>query len=237
MSTRHWVLAGVALVLGLVGGTYLGSFYEQRPKQVVDNFHLLFHKNGATTYNDTRWRGVSVQKSPFDMWAYQELLYETKPDVIVEAGTFKGGSAYYFASLFDMIGKGRVISLDIEEQPNLPQHPRITYIKGSSTDPATIEKVKSLLQPGDRVMVSLDSDHHKDHVLQELRLYSPMVSPGCYLVVEDTHMGGHPILPKHGPGPFEAVQEFMSAKPPFVIDHSREKFLMSFNYGGWLKRQ
>ncbi len=237
MSTRYWVVAGTALVLGLAGGAYVGSKWERRPSKVVDNFHILFHKNGETTFNDTRWRGVSVQKSPFDMWAYQELLYETKPDVLVEAGTFKGGSAYYFASLFDMIGKGRVISIDIEEQPNLPQHPRITYLKGSSTDPAMIDKVKSLLEPGDRVMVSLDSDHHKGHVLQELRLYGPMVSPGCYLVVEDTHMGGHPILPKHGPGPLEAVEEFLAGKPPFTVDRTREKFLMSFNRGGWLKRQ
>jgi cephalosporin hydroxylase len=85
-------------------------------------------------------------------------------------------------------------------------------------------------------MVVLDSDHHRDHVRNELRLYSDMVSPGCYLIVEDTHFNGHPIVPKFGPGPWEAVEEFLAAHPNFERDRSRERFLLSFNPGGWLKR-
>ncbi len=85
-------------------------------------------------------------------------------------------------------------------------------------------------------MVVLDSDHHRDHVLNELRLYNGLVSPGCYLIVEDTHFNGHPILPKFGPGPFEAVDEFLRTNTAFVRDRTRERFLLTFNPGGYLKR-
>lgn len=235
--TRRGLLLGAGMaLLGMSAGYMAARYRFSRPDHVRSAFHLLYHSLGAATYNDTHWRGVPVQKLPSDMWVYQEILHERQPDVLVEAGTFKGGSSYYFASLFDMLGKGRVISIDIEDLPNKPRHPRITYLLGSSTAPETLEKVKALIQPGERVMVSLDSDHHKDHVLRELRMYSPLVTSGQYLVVEDTHFNGHPILPKHGPGPFEAVQEFLRARPPFAIDKTREKFLMSFNASGYLRR-
>ena len=86
-------------------------------------------------------------------------------------------------------------------------------------------------------MVSIDSDHHAPHVSRELTLYSPLVTPGQYMVVEDTHFNGHPILPRFGPGPYEAVQAFLSAGAPFDVDHGREKFMLSFNTGGYLRRR
>jgi len=224
--------------VGTAAGFSSARWWDLRPDRVRDNFHLLFHKNGATTYNNTYWHGVNVQKSPLDLWVYQEILSERKPDVLIECGTYKGGSAFYFANLMDQLGRGRIITIDIEKQPNLPQHPRITYLEGSSVAPESLAKIRALLQPGETVMVSLDSDHHKDHVLKELELYHPLVTPGQYLVVEDTHMGGHPILPSHGPGPLEAVQAFLAAgNRPFEVDHTREKFLMSFNRGGYLLRR
>jgi cephalosporin hydroxylase len=85
-------------------------------------------------------------------------------------------------------------------------------------------------------MVTLDSDHHAAHVAEELRLYSQLVTPGSYLVVEDTHFNGYPILPKFGPGPHEAVDAFLRSNPDFTRDGSREKFGMTFNPGGWLRR-
>lgn len=230
-----FVLAGV--VLGAGAGVWATSRYLKEPGRVAAAFHILFHKRAAETFNNTYWRGTNIQKCPFDMWVYQEILHETKPDVLVEAGTFKGGSAYYFASLFDLMGKGRIITIDIEAQPNLPVHPRITYLVGSSTSDEILQKVKSLIKPGETVMVSLDSDHHAPHVLKELQLYSPLVTSGQYLVVEDTHFNGHPILARFGPGPFEAVEEFLGSQPPFAVDRSREKFMLSFNTGGYLRRR
>jgi cephalosporin hydroxylase len=224
-------LAGVAL------GAWGMARFERRPERVIAAYHKWFHASGAQTYNNTRWMGTEVQKSPLDLFVFQEIIVETAPGVIVEAGTYKGGSAAFFASLFDLRQRGRVLTIDIEAYPNRPQHPRITYLAGSSSDPATLRQVEALLKPGERVMVVLDSDHRKDHVLAELRLFHKLVTPGCYLVVEDTHFNGHPILPNHGPGPLEAVEEFLRENHDFSVDRTREKYGMSFNHGGYLRRR
>ena len=202
----------------------------------VDAFHRWYYDNSERTWNNTRWRGVLVQKNPFDLWVYQELIMETHPDVLIEAGTFKGGSAYFFASIFDLLGRGRVYTIDIQEYPNRPQHRRINYLLGSSTSEAVVQKIKNAIRPRERVMVSLDSNHSKAHVLNELKIYSDIVTLGSYLVVEDTNVNGHPVWPDFGPGPWEAVQEFRKADTRFVVDESRERFGMTFNPSGWLKR-
>lgn len=219
------------------GGYGLATWRAGRPENVRAAFHRLFHKRGEQTYQQTYWLGVHAQKCPLDMWVFQEILHETRPDVLIEAGTYKGGSAYYFASLFDLMGRGRVVTIDIEDHKEKPAHPRITYLLGSSTSPAIVGRVRESIRPGEKVMVVLDSDHHAPHVREELRLYSGLVTPGCFLVVEDTHFNGHPILPRWGPGPAEALADFLRADSSFVVDASREKFLMSFNPGGYLRRR
>jgi cephalosporin hydroxylase len=170
------------------------------------------------------------------MWVYQEILKETTPDLIIETGTLYGGSAYFLASMCDLLNRGRVISIDISDKPGRPQHPRIQYLLGSSTSPAILEQVRVAVQPGNRVMVILDSDHRKAHVLDELRAFERFVTPGCYLVVEDTNLNGHPVLPSFGPGPTEAVREFLAENSSFSVDKSREKFRLTFNPSGYLKR-
>jgi cephalosporin hydroxylase len=182
------------------------------------------------------WLGVPVWKSPLDLWIYEELIYRTRPDVLVEAGTYKGGSALFFASIFDLIGNGQVVTIDIYAYPNRPQNGRITYLLGSSTSNDVIEKVKSIIRPGNRVMVVLDSDHHKEHVLNELKSYSPLITPGCYLVVEDTNLSSHPIVHGPWPGPMEAVEEFLKSNHDFIQDRSCEKFGATMCPGGWLRR-
>ena len=185
---------------------------------------------------NSRWLGVPIEKGPFDTWVYQEIICETKPDVLIEAGTFKGGSALYFASIFDLMKRGRVLTIDIKQFPDRPQNERITYLLGSSTSDAIFQQVKNSIHPGEKVMVSLDSNHHKDHVLKELKLYSGLVTPGNYLVVEDTDLNGHPVLPLFGPGPMEAVEEFLKNNSDFIQDRSREKYGVTLFPGGWLKR-
>ena len=86
-------------------------------------------------------------------------------------------------------------------------------------------------------MVILDSDHSRDHVLRELELYAPLVTPGCYVVVEDTNVNGHPVVPRFGPGPMEAVQEYLATTDAFEVDRSREKLLLTFNPSGYLRRR
>jgi cephalosporin hydroxylase len=205
------------------------------PKLLFDAFHTWFYHAG-TTWGNSGWLGVQIEKSPLDTWVYQEIIYETKPDVLVEAGTYKGGSALYFASIFDLLKRGRVLTIDIVEYPGRPQNQRITYLLGSSTSDAIFQQVRNSIHPGEKVMVSLDSDHHKDNVLKELRLYSGLVTPGNYLVVEDTDINGHPVLPRFGPGPMEAVEEFLKNNSDFIQDRSREKFGVTLFPGGWLKK-
>jgi cephalosporin hydroxylase len=175
------------------------------------------------------------------MWAIQEIIAETKPDFIVETGTFKGGGAVFYASVLQYINPaGRVITVDIKPQfedaarLRLFQE-RIEFIEGSSVSDDVVGRVASRVA-GSRVMVTLDSDHHMTHVLNELRLYSRFVSPGGYLIVQDTAHSGHPLRTWYGKGPMEAVEKFLAENKDFERDQSRGKFLLTFFPGGYLKR-
>jgi cephalosporin hydroxylase len=245
----------IALLCGLLAGAGIGAgaalWWVTHPaynpvdldseKGVIAAFHRIYHNNWwDRTVLDTRWFGAEAMKCPLDMWVFQEIMYETRPDVVVETGTRKGGSSSYFASILDLLGNGRVITVDIVDYPDKPQHDRVTYLTGSSTSQEIIDKIKEFISPGEKVMVFLDSDHSKAHVQKELELYSGLVTPGNYLIVEDTHLNGHPIFTPAvaaGPGPMEAVEEFLSGNPDFVADRSREKFGLTFNPNGFLKRE
>lgn len=181
--------------------------------------------------------GVPVQKTPFDLWIYQEILHDIKPDVIVECGTAFGGSALFMADVCDLIGNGRIITVDIDPVPARPMHSRIEYILGSSIDPAVIEAVREKIKPSEKVMVVLDSAHNKDHVLSEMKLYGPMVSPGSYLIVEDGNLNGHPVMLAAGPGPTEAIKDFLDADALFEVDPSKERLMFTFNPSGYLRKK
>lgn len=224
-------------MLGPLRVRWTNKLIESNPQAVTDAFAILFHSRGEDTYNGLRWFGVPIQKNPMDLLVYEQIVYDVKPDVVVECGTYRGGSALFLAHMMDALGKGRVITIDIEKYPNLPQHPRISYLLGSSTAPEIVERVKTSVKPGEIVMVLLDSDHTMQHVLNELRLYHPLVTPGSYLVVEDTHMNGHPILPKSGPGPMEAAEQFLKENSDFAVDATRERLMLTFNPRGYLKRK
>jgi cephalosporin hydroxylase len=204
--------------------------------QAIRAFHELYYNSRETTWKDTRWRGVRAQKCPLDLWVYQEILHEVQPDLVVETGTAEGGSALFLASMLDLLGRGAVVTIDVVHRPDYPRHPRITYVHGSSTDPVIVADTARRVDPGARVLVILDSDHSKDHVLNEMRAYAPLVSTGSYLIVEDTNINGHPVLPEFGPGPWEAVEEFLETSDQFEVDRSREKLLLTFNPMGYLKR-
>ena len=204
--------------------------------RIVRRFHRLYYLTSRRTWRNTFFLGVPVAKCPLDLWVYQEIVNEVRPDLIVETGTAHGGSALYLAALCELVGRGRVVSVDVVARENLPQHSRVSYIVGSSAERETFERVKAHVRPGDVVLVVLDSAHTRDHVLAELRLYGELVTPGSYLIVEDTNVHGHPVFRSHGPGPFEAVAEYLASDARFGVDESREKFYMTFNPGGYLKR-
>ncbi|HEX8920969.1 MAG TPA: CmcI family methyltransferase [Pyrinomonadaceae bacterium] len=211
-----------------------GRRAEQR---IVRQFHKLYYYARERTWKDnTFWLNVPTAKCPLDLWIYQEIICETKPDVIIEAGTAHGGSALFLSSICDSVHRGRIITIDIRELPDRPQHQRIKNLVGSSVSEGIVEEVKSQIKPDDRVMVILDSDHSAEHVLSELQIYSRMVTIGNYLIVEDTNANGHPVLPLWGAGPMEAVEQFISTRSDFVVDRQREKFFMTFNPNGYLRR-
>jgi cephalosporin hydroxylase len=206
--------------------------------EIVNRFHDLYYRRWLTLGADTKnlsWFGYRLTKCPLDLWLYQELLVRTRPDVVVETGTQFGGSALYLATILEQIGHGRVITIDIEIKPNRPEHPRLSYLTGSSVDPQIVAQVRDAVG-NDRTLVILDSDHSAAHVYQEILAYSPFVQVGDYLIVEDTNVNGHPVWPDFGPGPMEAVEKFLSETDQFVVDERCERFLMTLNPRGYLRR-
>jgi len=156
--------------------------------------------------------------------------------VILETGTASGGSALFLASVCDLLGRGEVVSVDIEHRER-PSHDRVTYLNGSSVSSEIMGQIRGRADGRSPVLVILDSDHSKRHVVEELRLYGPLVTSGSYLIVEDTNVNDHPVLPEHGPGPMEAVDEFLRESPDFSIDSEREKFFLTFNPRGFLRKR
>jgi len=152
------------------------------------------------------WMGRPIIQLPDDMFRIQELIYTVKPDVIVETGIAHGGSLIFYASLFKAMGQGRVIGVDIEIRPHnrkaVEVHElfdRITLIEGSSIEPAIVDQVKSLLKPGEKVLVVLDSNHTREHVLAELKAYGELVPPSSYILACDGIMGDLVGAPRSQP--------------------------------------
>jgi len=203
------------------------------------------------SYNFT-WMGRPIIQYPQDIVIMQELIWEIKPDLIIETGIAHGGSLIFYASIMELIGKGKVVGVDIDIREHnrleIEKHPmfkRISMIQGSSIDPATIEAVEKETVGAGTVMVCLDSNHSHDHVLSELELYSRFVSVGSYLVVFDTIVE---YLPEDclsavkrpwgvGDNPLTAVEKFLETNKNFVIDESIDnKILISVAPRGYLKK-
>jgi cephalosporin hydroxylase len=176
------------------------------------------------------WFGRPIIQLPEDMVRVQELIYKVKPDVIVETGIAHGGSLIFYASLCKAMDKGRVVGVDIEIRPHnrkaIEEHPLFSYItliEGSSTDADIVAQVKRHIQPSDSVMVLLDSNHTKAHVLNELNAYAPLVTKGSYIVATDgimEHLAGAPRTQPDWTwnNPKQAALEFTAAHPDFVIE-------------------
>jgi len=189
----------------------------------------------------TTYRGVPVFKYPEDLWTYQEIIHEVQPTVIVETGTAWGGSALYFQDLLDRLPwlpkQRRVITVDTLQLVKEP-HTRIIYVRGSSTEPSTRSWVTDYIRADDVVLVSLDSEHLEEHVYEELGLFAGLVTVGSYLVVEDTFIS---LYDCHGDrfrdgSTWEALERWLPEHGEFERDVSRDKFMLSMNPGGWLRR-
>jgi len=176
------------------------------------------------------WLGRPVIQLPDDMIRLQEIIYSVKPDVIIETGIAHGGSLIYSASLCQMIGKGRVIGVDVEIRPHnreaIEAHSQsslITMLEGDSAADDIVEQVKQQIKPDETVLIFLDSCHTRDHVMRELLAYSPLVSPGSYIVAMDGIMQDVVGAPRTEPdwdvnNPQTAVREFLEIHPEFSLD-------------------
>ncbi|MGH2714452.1 MAG: cephalosporin hydroxylase family protein [Thermoleophilaceae bacterium] len=197
---------------------------------------------------EVTWLGIPIIQLPEDMVVMQELIWKVRPDVIVESGVAHGGALVLYASIMELLGRGRVIGVDVEirkyNRLAIEAHPlshRIQLIEGDSLADETVAAVRSRIRPGERVMVALDSNHTREHVRGELQRYAPLVTPNSYLVVFDAVMALVADAPSAGDGwdhdnPLEAVREFVDERDDFEVDRSYERLAVTYCQGGFLRR-
>jgi cephalosporin hydroxylase len=174
----------------------------------------------ANVWKNMTWHGVRTLKLPSDIWNYQEIIFERRIEHVIETGTRHGGSALFFAETLAARGGGLVVSIDIDSlSRQLVSHAGIRFLVGDSASAAMVDQAFALLPPErGPVFLILDSDHRRDHVLRELRSWVPRLRKGDYLVVEDTIVNGHPVRPEHGPGPLEAIADYL-VEAPGLLEH------------------
>jgi cephalosporin hydroxylase len=186
---------------------------------------------------ETHYFGVKALKNPLDFWVYQEIVHDTRPDVIVEIGNNWGGSTLALAHLLDLHEHGRVIAIDIDQSKipdSVRDHRRVSLIESDAVACAT--EVRERIGPQERVLVIEDSAHTFDNTLAVLRAYSPLTRPGDYFIVEDS-ICHHGLDVGPNPGPYEAVEAFINENPRFEVDRGKESFLITWNPKGFLRRK
>ena len=212
-------------------------------KEQDQQLMLLYHQ--TPIWRSFWFHSILCEKNPLDMWVMQDLIRRIRPEFIVETGTYRGGSALFWANALNGAGLAgsKVLTVDIadltQEASCDPLWSRyVEFYRGSSTDASIVASIAAKVR-GRRTLITLDSDHSAQHVLRELRLYSPLVSQGSYIVVEDTGMDGVPAYPSSFPGPLAAVTLFLKegGGKEFLQDPSCEQMGITFNPGGWLRRR
>jgi cephalosporin hydroxylase len=209
----------------------------------IREFHRLYYEHGCHAeygkglHAQTNYHGISTHKCPLDLWVFQEILHEVRPALVIELGTYLGGTTLFLAHQLELFGEGRVVSVDRRELER-PQHHRISYVLGETDHESTVASVRDHVTACEErpVIVIHDADHRCDQVLADLECYAPFVTAASYLIVEDSNVNGHPVLNGWGAGPFEAIENFCERHPDFAPDPAREKFLLTYNPGGYLKR-
>ena len=205
----------------------VGTSHGLTPAQI----HSMVEALNASPEFQNKFMGVQTVQKPSDAWIIMEILHEVKPDLIVETGTYHGGSAVLWAVILEHINPdGQVITIDIKDQRETAAveipiaQERVEFLLGSSTDPKVVAKVERRAE-GKRVLVLLDSLHSKEHVAAELEAYAPLVGVGSYVIVQDTLVG-----------PIRAIDEFLAANDSFVADRSRERYPDTNSVRGYLRR-
>jgi cephalosporin hydroxylase len=222
--------------------------YTDEGYQVLANLWTRSGWQRKVSYELT-WLGIPVIQLPEDIVMMQEILWRVRPDVVVECGVAHGGALVLYASLFELLGKGRVVGVDVEirkyNRRAIESHPlshRISLIEGDSVADDTFAKVASHIRPGDRVLVALDSLHTRAHVAAELERYAPLVTPDSYLVVFDGVMAMVADAPNAGvdwatDNPLTAVDEFLDGNETFERDPLYGRIGVTYCPGGILRRR
>ncbi len=186
-------------------------------------------------FEQVHYHGIPTWKNVLDLWVYQEIIWETEVEVVIEIGARHGGTTFWLSDLLRNFRgpSATVISIDLERPgPDLPSN--VHFICGDSIAPATVAEVRGVVA-GRRTLVIADGNHAADHVLEEIRLYAPLIPEGCYFIAED---GIVDVMDwkDYTPGPMVAAQRFLSENDEFTLDRAREKFLLTYAPGGFLKR-
>jgi cephalosporin hydroxylase len=212
--------------------------YRTTPKDVRRHYRMhgrqwLFHLQSELMERESHWMGIRALKNPLDAWVYQEILHEVQPTAVVELGSAFGGGTLFLCHMLDLLDlEAPVITVAHYHGAFAADHLRITKVTGDSGDRGVIDEVRDLCADR-RVLLIHDASHDAAVVLSDLRNYSPLVAPGSYLIVEDgvtDTIGGQP-------GPLVAVNRFLRESADFEIDTSRERFLLSYNPRGFLRRR
>jgi len=205
----------------------LGSHLDMTLREWIERFQ------NEIVLKEVHYRGVMSWKNVLDLWVIQEIIQETKVEVVIEIGAKHGGTTLWLSDIMRIYGGGTVVSLDINRPPiEFPDN--VHFILGDSISPETVAQVKALCA-GKRTMCIADGNHAADHVLQELRLYGPLITEGCYFIAED---GIVDVMDwkRFTPGPMAAAHRFLQETDEFEIDRRREKFLITYAPDGFLKR-
>ena len=209
---------------------------------IGDAYHRWYYD--TEVWKSTTFLGLPCLKSVSDMWGYQEIISRLKPDLIIEFGTFSGASALYFSIIKQSVNpNGIVLTVDTDHSnvpPMLMQSQAIKFMTCSSTSPEVADRITKLQQefPGP-IFSILDSDHSKEHVLNEMLSLRNILKPGDYMVIEDSNINGHPVYPEFGDGPMEAILAYQEMYPDdYESDkESEDKFGFTFAPCGFLVRK
>jgi cephalosporin hydroxylase len=188
-------------------------------------------------FGDVRWLGHPIWQNVLDLWSIQEAIAELRPALLLETGTNRAGSALFYAHLFDLLGNGRIVTVDVERLHDLT-HPRVEFLSGSSVEEPVLTRMREQARLADGpVMVILDSDHAESHVAAELEAYAGLVTPGSLLLVQDGVIDVMPRFAHARPGPLPAIEKFLASHPEFQIDAKFDhRFLVTHHPSGWLRR-
>ncbi len=224
------------------------DIYTEEGFQILSNLWTRSGWQRKFSYEVT-WLGIPIIQLPEDILIMQEVIYKVRPDVIVETGTAHGGTAMLYASMLELLGKGRVISIDIEirkyNRLAIQAHPmskRITLIEGSSTDDNVLAQVRQSICPQDTVLVALDSNHTYNHIREEMEKYSKLVMPGSYMVVFDGVMEILTDAPNGSPSwatdsPAAAIRDFLAEHEEFEVDPYYNRLVVTYCSNGFLRRK